>query len=144
MWMGITPALSGLSVLEGAIAEASSSTVTGAQKRTTADLRTVAVAIESYAIDNDSYPGPTNGYVATDWLVQALEPTYVRELPRQDGWGNTLLFWSDGQSYVILSSGSDGVRDWEHGDETSRTTTSSDEDIVFRDGLFQRYPGGSD
>ena len=69
----------------------------GKQKRTMSDMRAVATAIESYAVDNNYYPaaatcnaGLFTGGTAVPLGLSSftnLQPTYIAQVPRQDGWG---------------------------------------------------------
>lgn len=109
------------------------------RKRTIADVRNLGVALEALAADSGAYPGPTDGWVGIDEIAAALEPTYMVMAPREDGWGHALLYWSDGQSYWIVSPGKDGVpdRDWAaaalfDGEPSGDYET----DVVFTDGRF--------
>ena len=55
------------------------------QKRTMADIRTIATAIEAYETDHpDGKGSPINGPSAK--LVSLLQPTYIKQLPLIDGW----------------------------------------------------------
>jgi len=116
----------------------------GKQKRTMADIRSAGIAMEAYAVDNNIYAGPTEGWVPLAELSDVLSPIYIRNLPEVDGWGNTILVWSDGQGYRIVSPGKDGEldRNWSgdlgDGGPTSRLTS----DIVFVDGQFAAWPEG--
>src|SRR5205809_7027360 len=61
------------------------------QKRTMADMRTIATAWEARATDVNRYNAagvtvPTSG-VAIDDLNTYLAPTYVKTFPSKDGWG---------------------------------------------------------
>src|SRR2546423_8433085 len=91
------------------------------QKRTMADMRTIATAWEARATDTNKYnaagftmPGQT---VSLGNLQNYLAPTYVRTFPSKDGWGNLWGFYSDqswgataaAQVYVIASGGKDGA-----------------------------------
>ena len=75
-----------------------------AQKRTMGDMRSVATAVEGYSIDAQGYPV----VASIDELVPLLQPTYIRGLPLDDGWGNRFACISDGESYVLASRGGDG------------------------------------
>jgi general secretion pathway protein G len=116
----------------------------GRQKRTMADMRTLATAVEAYAVDNAKYPGPTDGFVELDVIAEKIEGLYIRTVPRSDGWGNKLLYWSDETSYRIISAGEDGEfsRDWLGEIEPHQTTTPSS-DIVYGDGVFMVWPEAS-
>ena len=74
-------------------------------KLTMGDMRTLATAVESYSIDNNVYPLARE--VAD--VARLLEPTYVRGVPRADGWGRPLHFRSTGMTYCIVSTGADGT-----------------------------------
>ena len=116
----------------------------GKQKRSMADIRSAAVACESFAIDYDRYPGPTDGFVPIGEIAESVEPVYIRALARNDGWGNPILYWSDGESYRIVSHGKDGVasQDWS-GEFAGGPTTTFTSDIVFLDGAFAVWPEGT-
>jgi type II secretory pathway pseudopilin PulG len=126
------------------------------QKRTMANIRTIATAWEARAADVNRYDvgGPTpapNSFGGVDWkalppvpyrdLKQALEPTYVRHLPEKDGWGEPFQFAATEQTYAIRSLARNGIAETEiYG---SRTTTDFDSDFVFSNGTFIWYPEAS-
>src|SRR5437762_11848725 len=63
------------------------------QKRTMADIRTEATAWEARATDVNSYTvagatftWPTSNVSYTN-LAAATSPTYIKNLPQNDGWG---------------------------------------------------------
>jgi type II secretory pathway pseudopilin PulG len=115
------------------------------QKRSAADIRTIATAVEAYATDKKGYPK-----VATlQELRPLLEPTYLKSLPSIDGWGQTYRYTclqeKDGAcaTYEIASSGKD-LR-FEHDDphdvpSTPEETKNFDCDIVYSNGQFLEYP----
>ncbi len=115
----------------------------GKQKRTMADVRTIATACEAFAVDTNRYPGPTQGWVPLETIAGDLQPVYIRLLPSIDGWGNPILYWSDGQSYAILSTGKDGAadREWTLAEEPTATTAFA-ADILYANGQFLVYPEG--
>ena len=113
------------------------------QKRSLADMRTVATALESYAVEEAAYPDATS----MDDLSPLLVPKYVEQVPAVDGWGTELRYacWPAGEcrSYALISAGSD--KTFEHDsveDYAAGTTKSFDADIVFTDGRFLQYPEG--
>ena len=65
----------------------------GRQKRTMADMRTVATAIGTYATDMNFYP--RNITSMTD-METHLEPVYIRNTPVKDGWGTQVQVVTDG------------------------------------------------
>lgn len=120
---------------------------TGKQKRTMADMRSIGTAVEMWHVDNGSYPGPTDGWVSATWLTEHLQPVYIRSLPVLDGWEHETMYWSDGESYMIVSPGKDGVMegDWLTELEPLGPTADHASDYVFRDGEFvQWYEGEED
>ncbi|MGH9459208.1 MAG: type IV pilin protein [Thermoanaerobaculia bacterium] len=122
------------------------------QKRTMADMRSIATAWEARATD-------TNGYNAAGWsnletvtistLDGALAPTYIRSFPEKDGWGNDWVFGADvafgttgnAQAYHIQATGRDGSAEASGDDGTK--TTDFDCDIVYQNGTFVQWPEGA-
>ena len=112
------------------------------QKRTMADLRKIAAALEARAEESNSYP-PGDDFHA---LRQHLTPRYIAALPERDHWGHPLRYeWqrtgSGADGYANGSAGRDGR--WQHarlGDYTTATTTNFDDDIVLANGTFIQLP----
>lgn len=120
--------------------------------RAMADMRSIGTAIESYAVDVNRYPGPTNGLQPVDVFADALEPVYIESLPRLDPWGKPFLVWSDGNDYLVISAGADGALDADYltADDPAQAatrngarTTDPNADIVFAGGQFVRYPSSN-
>jgi type II secretion system protein G len=109
----------------------------GKQKRTMADMRSIATAVESYSVDWNFYPKGVGTMVDA---VPYLTPTYIKKLPNVDGWNRTLLFQSstDGATYTIESYGKNGTQDAVVGGPT----TDFNQDIIFREGRFYQWPEG--
>ena len=121
------------------------------QKRTMADMRTIATAWEARNTDVNRYNAagitvPTSG-VTIDNLNTFLAPTYVKQLPLYDGWSNAWGLGAD-QSwgatapagmYTIISYGRDGVPQSSY---SGGATTRFDCDIVYSGGAFIQYPEG--
>src|SRR5207253_7551186 len=102
------------------------------QKRTMADIRTIATAWEARATDQNSYAAAGYSFPATvsyGNLASRLTPTYIKTLPQNDGWGRAYGFGNDtaGQVYAIRSMGKDGS--WQDTQAIGPTTTF-DSDIV--------------
>ena len=129
------------------------------QKRTMADMRSIATAWEAYSTDNNAYSAA--GQAATtqnlDWaslkewkyasLAAIITPTYIRSAPSQDGWNNGYDYAVDvvktgkAQQYAIRSFGKDGAA---HAtDYEPQATTVFECDIVFSLGAFVVYPQGA-
>ena len=119
------------------------------QKRTMADMRTIASAWEARATDVNQYTAAgvtwpaTNASAAT--LKGILEPTYVKNVPVYDGWSNSIQVGTNtsGSSYAIRSFGADKVTDATGTSAASAiTTTNFDCDVIYSDGSFVQYPEG--
>src|SRR5882724_3655868 len=121
------------------------------QKRSMADMRTIATAWEARATDVNKYnaAGITipSVNVPNGTLDTMLAPTYVKVLPSKDGWGNPYYYTSDvapaagaapAQQYAITCYGRDGVGQT----PVSGATTNFDCDIVYSQGTFLVYPEG--
>ena len=120
------------------------------QKRSMADMRSIATAWESRATDTNSY---TAAGAALTWplpnsdanvIESMLVPTYTRKFGVYDGWGTKFQVGYTNRSYSIESLGADQT---ESGDPTSSTsgpivTGNFDCDIVFSNGNFVIYPEG--
>ena len=121
------------------------------QKRTVADLREVGTAIVSYSTDNNGALPPGK---SLEEVGRALVPKYVASVPAADGWKRPFRYacWQkDSNSsgcnhFRIASGGRDGLfekDDLSQYPEESFAMTDYDRDIVFGDGAFIQYPGGS-
>jgi general secretion pathway protein G len=118
------------------------------QKRTMADLRSVATALESYGTEKSGFP---NGK-SYDELRPLLVPEYIHSWPAVDGWGHPFRYAcakeEDGHctTYVLASAGKDGVFSnnelSEYVASPPGATTHFDCDIVFSNGNFLEYPEG--
>jgi hypothetical protein len=114
-----------------------------AAKKTMADLRTIATALEARATDTNEYPESCD----METLRKLLEPAYVSRMPSRDAWGHELVYVGSPshQTYRFVSAGADGVfdaRSKQIDDVPPRETDSFDEDIVFQNGQFLQYPRG--
>lgn len=122
------------------------------QKRSMADMRTIATAWEARAVDAQTYrvsaalmtwPAVTQEVGS---LEAALTPTYVAKIPLYDGWSNTFKVGisGSGDSYSVASLGADRVQNITVTESSAGaiTTKSYDCDIIFSDGTFVVYPEG--
>ena len=126
------------------------------QKRTMADMRTIATAWEARATDVNSYLaagavslGSASTTVSLSALTGRLEPTYVKVFPARDGWKRPWGFKAGNDDYVIWSAAKPGSGE---GAESGPTMTDScdpcgatnsfDADIIFSNGVFIQYPEG--
>ncbi|HEX7190580.1 MAG TPA: DUF2059 domain-containing protein [Thermoanaerobaculia bacterium] len=109
--------------------------------RTMRDIRILATAVEAYETDTDKYPQESE-------LKKVLVPTYIKELPEKDGWGNAYSYTvsPDGKHYRIASAGSDGVFSWDTRKivtvEAKEPKYSEDlaDDIIYQDGEMLQVP----
>jgi type II secretion system protein G len=115
------------------------------QKRTMADMRTIATAWEARATDINKYSAAGACSIPTTASTPAqmgaiLSPTYIKVLPPRDGWNNDWEYRSASQSYAIISYGKDGSPNANY--NTCGPTTNFDCDIVYSEGTFLIYPDG--
>jgi general secretion pathway protein G len=121
------------------------------QKRTMADMRTIATAWEARATDINRYNAagvtvPTASVTIAN-LTSFLAPTYVKTFPQKDGWGTNWGLaadqaWAAGspaQVYVIISYGKDSSAQSSY---AGGATTNFDCDIIYSNGTFIQYPEG--
>lgn len=111
------------------------------QKRTMADIRTIAQAWEARAVETRNYTAAGFSFPSAlvyDDIRDALVPTYIQRIPRVDGWGNPIEFGAIDQLYGIRSPGRDGV--YEGTSYVNGSVDTPDGDIVFSNGNFVRYP----
>ena len=121
----------------------------GKQKRTMADIKALAAAIEAYHVDNNFYPQAacapghytTPGAFLTTDSFSNLTPTYIAQPPAMDGWSHFMRYRLDAaaSNYNIRSLGRDGALD----PLVCGTTTNFNDDILFSDGVFLQWPEGS-
>jgi general secretion pathway protein G len=121
------------------------------QKRTMTDMRSVAVAWEARAVDYNRYNAAGYSTLANAVTVPQLEsivsPTYIRDLPNKDGWGQAWVVTIDqpftgtvrAQRYQIVSYGRNQTAD---AGGALGPTTHFDCDIVYESGSFTVYPEG--
>lgn len=133
------------------------------QKRTMADMRNTGTAWLSWVTDQVSAAAAGgaittwdgSNYDAVDDLAETLHPTatffYMSEIPKTDGWKNSFAYGYTGdplgaQVIAIGSGGRDGKDnpvdlqvEYVIG---SFTPTDYDQDIIWADGFFVRWPGG--
>lgn len=121
------------------------------QKRTMADIRAIAGAWEAREVDVGKYNAAgwslLSNTVDFGDLDDALTPTYIRGIPRNDGWGAPWTItvdkpWGDAvkaHTYQIISGGRDGAIT-----ESAAIggTTNFDCDIVYQNGSFHLFPEG--
>lgn len=116
------------------------------QKRTMADIREIASAMESRHVELNSYAAAGASFtwpsalLTYPGLVAELRPTYLRSVPERDGWNRSLEFTADESTYSIRSLGRDGSADGS--DYTIGVVSDFNCDIVYSNGGFVTYPEG--
>jgi general secretion pathway protein G len=114
----------------------------GRQKRSMADVRTIGTAVEAYAVDMAFYPTYAEGPVANATFQGFLEPTYVKTVPREDGWRTTFYAASASRFYTLASAARDKVLSGALASYSAGITSDMDCDIVYSNGSFVQYPEG--
>jgi type II secretion system protein G len=120
------------------------------QRRSMADMKNVATALEAYATDQNTYPAaaalalPSGLSLPTctiGAISSSLSPTYMRAVPLVDGWNSFFLYGSNAPKtdYAIRSVGADGLPE---ASPLGGATTSFNADIILVDGTFVQFPEG--
>ena len=127
------------------------------QKRTVADMRNTGTAMFSWLTDQvgaasagaagtvvmDNYAS-----IGVDFLngTAGLVPQYMQDVPALDGWKNGYTYYLNTgeplaqQVMAIWSGGRDGGEPETEYSVTSFEPTDYDQDIVWADGFFVRWP----
>ena len=73
-----------------------------------------------------------------------MQPTYVKKVPRDDGWRNEFWVRSESRFYTVLSAGRDNLTEsaLNTGTYSRDPTEDMDCDIVYSNGTFISYPEG--
>jgi type IV pilus assembly protein PilA len=113
----------------------------GKQKRTMADMRSIATSIEAFSVDNNRYPQGGSPVVA---IQSSVEPRYIKKLPTKDAWNGEYDYQrgpdpSSAQTYTLISYGKDNTSEA----LVAGATSNFNNDIVFSQGSFIMYPEGS-
>ena len=109
----------------------------GKAKRTMADIRSLATAIEIYSVEHERYPDASS----VDELVRQLAPDYTVDPVTVDAWGFPLVVESQADLYLICSGGKDGGHCELLGQ--GGPAPSLDDSIIFRNGEFIQWPEGT-
>jgi general secretion pathway protein G len=121
------------------------------QKRSMADMKSLATGIEAYSTDRNFYPAaaaftlpsglslPTGTVGA---IGDSIAPTYLRVMPLVDGWNSYFHYGANAArtDFALRSTGADGIA------ETSPAggaTTNFNSDIILVDGMFVQFPDGA-
>ncbi len=124
------------------------------QKRTVADIRNAGTAEMSWLTDQiaAAAAGATNTVSVTEYtamshanLSNLLVPQYLQELPQKDGWKANLDYYvttNFSQKKIMLtrSYGQKGAADGGSYTAGAFEPTDYEQDIVWADGFFVRWP----
>jgi len=146
-WAGTDPN-DDLLIVDGLVFRGPSS-VSEFVRRAVVEIRSAGTACESFAIDNNLYPGPIAPMDVLSSIESDLSPIYIRVLPVVDPWGHPYRFWSNTRAYAIVSFGVDGQPDypyaaWGQTDFEALSvgaTSIIGPDVVFVTGRFVQWPG---
>jgi hypothetical protein len=121
------------------------------QKRTTSDMRTIAIGYGAY-LDIEGAPKLADGWHPAEDLRSLLEPEYILSgrMPAKDAWGNPIYLWKEGSRFLLVSLGCDGVPEVpfaELGDPLVELGSPMQfllptRDIVWVQDAFVRFPLG--
>ena len=106
---------------------------TARQKKSLADIRTIAISITIYNNDTGNYP------VAADGVVADIEPL-IGHIPIIDGWSEAFRYsCSDGDVYTLVSFGSNKTADTPY---VFGPIERHWDDIVVIDSQWVQWPEG--
>ena len=126
-------------VVLGIVAAIAISNLMGAYDRakqgaTVADMRSIATAIEAYAVDH-SAPPPVTGNFRD--LAESLAIYQQSGVPYSDHWGHLYVYDANGQTYSVTSLGKDGLAGQYL---TAETRYEFQRDIIVTNGIFIAGP----
>ncbi len=104
------------------------------QGATVADMRSIATAIETYAVDVGYPPATVADFTQMEAL---LEPYHTSVVPVRDHWGHLYGYEGVGDDYTLVSFGKDGVDGL---DVSPATRNDFERDIVYSNGRFVAAP----
>lgn len=98
------------------------------QRRTLADLRSIAVANGTYRVDNNAYAGSFADMV----------PVFMSPVPPVDAWGTAWTYSGGGGTYTLTSLGRDGAAG--PAPPSPWYDEPFEADLVVIDGVFTQAP----
>jgi len=79
----------------------------GKQKRSMVDIRSIGTAVESYAVEYNTYPVVSDiGTLASS--TATVVPAFIKVIPTQDAWHHDFYVNSTRTGFTIASGGKDG------------------------------------
>ena len=131
------------------------------QKRTMSDIRNTGTAWMSWLTDQvgSTAAGSSNTFTTTPFtvrtyanMVTTLRPTttffYMQEIPQKDGWKTDMQYASStnllaSRVLMIRSAGKDKTMTGDTYTVGPFIATDYNQDMVWSDGYFVRWPGGT-
>jgi hypothetical protein len=114
-------------------------------------MNVIYTAAASFAVDNNRYPGNAADFRPVSELTSDLVPTYIEELPLNDGWGRPLLYATQPGNFVLASYGANGVPEVAYYIDLpcnllmfGPTTIEDGGDVVQACGIFVNWPRGTE
>ena len=115
-------------------------------------INAIYIASSSFAVDNNRYPGNAAVLTPVSSLAADLVPTYIKELPTEDGWGRPILYSNNGATFLLASFGEDGIQDQVYYPDLvcglelfyERTSHGEGGDVVQACGRFAYWPRGTE
>jgi general secretion pathway protein G len=113
------------------------STQRAKQRRSMADMKSIANAIGQYLQDTAIVPQVSGRIIRRGTFSAALVPTYIADVPDRDGWGNSFVYRTTARdSYTLTSYGRDGF----NSSNATRNDKDWGHDLVIINGLFTASP----
>jgi hypothetical protein len=109
------------------------------QRETMADMRVIAAALERHRREHGSFPAGADVFDLEPLLV----PKYAPELAPHDGWGHDFKYEASPERYVLTSAGEDAEFEENIDLSSPMATPNYGRDIVIVNGVFMRYPEGT-
>jgi hypothetical protein len=110
-------------------------------------LRVVAAVLASEVPDGRTFPEPHGAFVPLAAVHQQFDPQHRALVgDGRDAWGGPILYWSDGNHFVLLSYGADGMPEVPYvGPQPWRQVAQGspgnpDSDLLIVDGELWRGP----
>ena len=92
----------------------------GFADRTRGDMKAIGAALAQYHVDAGGFPAAAD----MTGLASALEPHYLRTVPRADAWDRPFRYSAGGSGFTLTSDGLDGK-------------AGTGDDLVLTDGGFR-------